>query len=112
MRITCAPWPCGSWTGPEPLPRGMRSLRILITNIRLKGRSGSEIVTIEMARGLARRGHDVVVFSPELGGSAQGLRDAGISVTDRLDALTFRPDIVHGNHSVDLVHGLIASPHA
>jgi hypothetical protein len=41
------------------------SLRILITNIQLKARSGTEIVTMEMARGLARRGRDVVVFSPD-----------------------------------------------
>ena len=87
------------------------SLRILITNIQLKARSGTEIVTMEMARGLARRGHEVVVFSPDLGDSAQALRCEGVRVTDRLDELDFRPDVIHGNHSVDLVHGLIAFPH-
>jgi glycosyltransferase involved in cell wall biosynthesis len=78
----------------------------------LKARSGTEVVTIEMAMGLARRGHDIVVFSPDLGPSAESLRAAGITVTNRLDAVAFAPDVVHGNHSVDLVHGLIRFPDA
>jgi glycosyltransferase involved in cell wall biosynthesis len=90
----------------------MPLLRILITNIWLKGRSGTEIVTMDMACGFMRRGHEVVVFSPDLGESAHALRREGARVTDRLDDLDFRPDVVHGNHAVDLVHGLIAFPHA
>lgn len=85
-------------------------MRILLTNIWLTGRTGTEVVTIEMANGLVRRGHEVVVFSPELGHAANYLRQAGICVTDRLDELTFDPDVIHGNHSVDLVHGLIRFP--
>jgi glycosyltransferase involved in cell wall biosynthesis len=85
-------------------------MRILLTNIWLKGRTGTEVVTIEMASGLARRGHEVAVFSPELGTSAGSLRKAGIPVTDCLNKLTFSPDVIHGNHSVDLVHGFIRFP--
>lgn len=85
----------------------MAGMRILLANIWLKGRSGTEVVTMEMASGLVRRGHDVVVFSPDPGPSADALRQSGIRVADRLDELNFNPDVVHGNHSIDLAHGLL-----
>jgi glycosyltransferase involved in cell wall biosynthesis len=88
----------------------MSPLRVLITNMWLKRRSGTEIVTMELAHGLARRGHEVVVFAHDLGASGEMLRREGIRVTDRLDDLEFEPDVIHGNHSVDLVHGMIAYP--
>ena len=56
----------------------MFPLKLLITNIVLKDRGGTEIVTMEMAHALMRRGHEVVVFSPELGASAEILRRQGV----------------------------------
>ena len=91
-------------------PALIMTMRILLTNVSLKGRSGTEVVTIEMASGLVRRGHDVVVFSPELGSSADYLRQAGIRVTDRLDELEFDPDVIHANHTIGVVYGLIRFP--
>src|SRR2546430_106812 len=88
----------------------MASLKILLTNSWLKGRSGTEIVTMEMARGLKRRGHEVVIFSPDLGKSAEALRREGTCVTDRLDDLDFKPDVIHGNQHTELVYALIAYP--
>jgi hypothetical protein len=85
-------------------------MRILLANIGLRGRTGTEIVTMDMARGLTRRGHQVLVFTPDLGESGRRLRQEGIAVTDRLSDSKFRPDLVHGNHSIDLVQGLIAYP--
>lgn len=90
----------------------MNGLRILIANMALKDRSGTEIVTMELARGLIGRGHDVVVYSPDLGESAEALRRHGVTVVGRLDDLDFEPQVVHGNHSVDLVQGMIAFPAA
>ena len=65
---------------------------------------------MELAQGFVRRGHEVVVFSPQLGDSAAQLIQQGVTVTDRLDQLEFEPEIIHGNHSVDLVQGLVAFP--
>jgi hypothetical protein len=52
-------------------------MRVLTTNCSLRGRSGTEIVTIDLALGLRRRGHEVAVFAPLLGSSAEILRDQG-----------------------------------
>jgi glycosyltransferase involved in cell wall biosynthesis len=85
-------------------------MQILLANIRLRQRTGTEVVTMELARALQRRGHQVAVFSPDLGEGGRTLRADGIEVTDRLDEIAFAPDIVHGNHNVDLVQGLLRFP--
>lgn len=87
-------------------------MRILLTNVVLSGRTGTEVVTIELAQALAARGHEVVVFSRTVGESGAALRAQHIRVTDRLDELDFEAEVVHGNHNVELVQGLIRYPHA
>lgn len=74
-------------------------MRVLTTNCALRGRSGTEIVTIDLAAGLHQRGHEVAVFAPLLGPSAEILRSRGVTVTDRLEDITWRPDIIHGHHN-------------
>jgi len=78
-------------------------VRVLITNIVLAGRTGTEIVTIELAQGLARRGHQVAVFAPFVGPSASILSAQNIPVTHRLRDLAWKPDVIHGHHSIALV---------
>ena len=77
----------------------MTGLRVLITNAFLSGRSGSEIVTRDIALGLLRRGHTPIVYSPELGPLAEELRTASVPVIDRIDALAVRPDVIHAHHN-------------
>ena len=83
---------------PRDLPGIMR---ILITNISMASRTGTEIVTRDLAMGLASLGHRPVVFSPVLGGLADELREAGIPVVSRLEDITDPPDIIHGHHRVE-----------
>lgn len=64
-------------------------MRILITNIVLRSRTGTEVVTIELATAMARRGHEVAVFSPDVGESGRTLMASGIRV------LTGVPDPRH-----------------
>lgn len=78
-------------------------MRVLITNIVLGGRTGTEIVTIELAQGLARRGHQVAVFAPFVGPSASILSAQNIPVTHRLRELPWKPDVIHGHHSIAVV---------
>jgi hypothetical protein len=92
-----------------PRGNGCR-VHILITNIALLGRSGTEVVTIELARGLASRGHQVAVYAPYVGDPASDLMKHGIVVTDRLDDLPWRPDVIHGHHNIAVIAALARYP--
>ena len=70
-------------------------MKILITNIWLVGTGGTEMYTKELALSLKKRGHEVGVYSPELGALAQSIQEAGVVVVDCLDQLKFRPDVIH-----------------
>ncbi|HKG96679.1 MAG TPA: glycosyltransferase [Pyrinomonadaceae bacterium] len=85
-------------------------MRVLATNCSLRGRSGTEMVTIDLALGLSRRGHEVAVFAPLVGRSAEILRDEGIVVTDRPPDLAWNPDIIHGHHNHVLAAALAFFP--
>jgi hypothetical protein len=74
-------------------------MRVLTTNCAMRGRSGSEIVTIDLASGLRQRGHEVAVFAPLLGPSADILRRSDITVTDRLEDVPWTPEVIHGHHN-------------
>ena len=72
-------------------------MHILITNIVLDARTGTEIVTRDLALGFKARGHEVAVFTDRIGGVSKEISSAGIMVhTD--PALLRRPDVIHANH--------------
>ena len=54
------------------------SLRILITNLKLSSRTGTEIVTRDLALALRRAGHAPTVYTPRPGPIAEELRAAGV----------------------------------
>jgi hypothetical protein len=87
-------------------------MRILLTNTSLAHRTGSELYTVEMARALAARGQDPVVYSPLLGELARELAAAGIAVVDDLAALDEPPDLVHGHHHAPTLTALLHFPAA
>ena len=82
-------------------------MRILIANVTLAGRSGTETVVRDLALGLRHAGHVPMVYSPKLGEIASEIACAGIPVVSDLDDLPEAPDIVHGNHHVELVAALL-----
>lgn len=82
-------------------------MKILLTNLTLATRTGSEIVTRDLAMGLARHGCDVCVYSPLLGAIAGEIRNAGVPVVDRLEDVPFRPDLIHGHHHVETTNALV-----
>lgn len=86
--------------------------RVLLANVTLAGRSGTEVVTRDLATGLARRGHLVTVYSPALGPVAEEIRSAGIDVVDRLDDVKHYPEIVQGHHFVQTVEAMDRFPEA
>jgi len=78
-------------------------MRILLSNHQLTSRSGSELATCELARGLAARGHHVAVFTFFKGALAEELSSQyGIPVYDDMQAdqiILFGAEIVHTHHA-------------
>jgi hypothetical protein len=74
-------------------------LRILIANICLNGRTGTEILTREVAISLQKHGHRPVVYARDLGPIADEIRSRGIPVTDDIGTITGEIDLIHGHHN-------------
>lgn len=72
-------------------------MKILYGNFMLSGRTGTEIVTLETTDALKKRGHDVCVYSANIGESAHALRAKGIPVISHLADTPWQPDIAHCN---------------
>src|SRR5262245_3706748 len=86
-------------------------MRILMTNLSLRDRTGTEIVTRDLALALAARGHHVEVYSPVLGEIAEEIQAGGVLAAARLEALA-RPEIIHGQHHMGLMTALARLPTA
>ena len=87
------------------------SLRLLLTNLTLAGRTGTEIVTRDLALGLHGRGHHVAVYSSTRGPLADELERSGVQVATSLDQVG-PPDLIHGHHFVETVEALMRFPAA
>lgn len=72
--------------------------RVLLTNITLNGRSGTESVTRDLALALLRNGEQPFVYSPHIGQIAEEIRDFGVPVTDDIAKVALEPDVVHAHH--------------
>jgi Glycosyltransferase Family 4 len=75
-----------------------RPLRVLLTNVTLASRTGTELWIKEAAIGLLRRGHAPVVYTPNPGAIAEEIRAATVPVVDHPARLGARPDLIHGHH--------------
>lgn len=85
-------------------------MKILLTNIVMSSRSGTEIVTAELADELRIRGHEIVIYSLSCGKLAENIRFRGIVVVDKIHEVPFMPDIIHGHHNVTLAIALTHFP--
>ncbi len=82
-------------------------MRILLTNITLAGRSGTETVTRDLAFGYLRAGHSPVVYTRTLGPIAEEIRARAIPVTDSIDDISGDIDVIHGHHLNACVAALV-----
>lgn len=82
-----------------PAAGGKESLSVLITNIIMCGRSGTETLTRDLALGLLRRGHRPIVYTQAEGEIAGELRRASIPVVTRIDKIGVPIDVIHGHHA-------------
>lgn len=64
----------------------------------------------ELATSLLRLGHTPIVYSPQLGPSAQELRKSTVPVVDDLDSIASPPDVIHGQHHVETMTALLRFP--
>jgi hypothetical protein len=88
----------------------LSGLRILLANVTLAARSGTEIYVRDLALALVRRGHTPIVYSPLLGNIARELRDRTVPVTDNVNSLSVKPDIIHGQHNLETVTAMLRFP--
>jgi len=85
----------------------MRSLRILLVNVTLASRTGTETALRDLAISLKAAGHQPVVYSPAVGELAEEMQSSDIPVFSRWQDVSEEPDIVHGNHHVQTVEALL-----
>ena len=85
-------------------------MRILIANVTLATRTGTETAARDLAVGLLAAGHEPIVYSRSLGDIANEIRARGIRVVSDLSSLPEAPDIVHGNHHVETMEALLHFP--
>jgi len=77
-----------------------------MTQRALTGWGGTEMITIEVANELQRRGHEVAVFSPRLGIPASLMQSNGVWVKSRLNEIPWTPDVIHGHHHLQAMAAL------
>lgn len=90
----------------------MSGLRILITNLKVEGWTGTELFVRDVARGLMAKGHRPVIYSPRLGRLAQEIRKETIPVVDDLRQVSAPVDLIHGQHANETLTALLHFPNA
>jgi glycosyltransferase involved in cell wall biosynthesis len=74
-------------------------LNILITNLRLSQRNGTEIVTRDLALGLRRLGHRPIILTQTDGPLTTELRGASIPVATDIAQIGVPVDVIHAHHT-------------
>lgn len=88
----------------------MNGLKVLITNIRMSSRSGTEMYVHDLARALIRSGHSPVVYSPDQGPLAKELARNSVPMVTELDKIRETPDIIHGHHTLQTLAAMLYFP--
>ena len=76
----------------------------------MASRTGTEVNVRDIAVGLLRRGHQPVVYSPDLGEMAAEIRAATVPVVDDLAAVAAVPEVIHGHHHTVTLEALLRFP--
>jgi hypothetical protein len=84
-------------------------MRVLITNIQLNSRTGTELYVRDLATQLQIRGHEPVVFTQMPGVISDEIRRAGIRVIDDLNAAEV-PDVIQGHHTMQTIGAVVRFP--
>lgn len=87
----------------------MTSLRVLMTNLSLSARSGTETFTRDLALELLARGHVPTVYTPLPGVVADELRADGVRVVSALGDER-EPHVIHGHHHIETMSAVLRFP--
>jgi len=87
-------------------------MRLLFTNYQLISGTGTEQVIRDLAVSFQVRQHQVAIYCPRLGKMAEQIRSQGIKIVSRLEAMPWKPKIIHGHHHVETLEALQAFPEA
>ena len=85
-------------------------MRILFTQYGLRHRGGSELFTVEVAGELARRGHEIAIYTGESGAMSTMLEERGIMILNDPAKCPWKPDIIHGQHYEHALRAILAFP--
>ena len=85
-------------------------MRILITNVQLDHRTGTEIVVRDLERELRGRGHAVCVYTDALGVISDEIIAAGGHVVTDMTDVPFTPDVVHAHHAGPTLEAAVRFP--
>ena len=83
---------------------------VLLGISQMAHRTGAELFVRDLALGLNRRGHSIVVYSPILGDMVDELRDQSIACVSDIDKIEHPPDIIIGNTQVETTLCLATFP--
>src|SRR5215470_16060630 len=88
-----------------------KALRILITNVGIANRTGTEIVAMELARQYLATGHLAAIWAPLIDRqvAAEAIH-TGVSVVERLSELPWAPDVIHGHHHLETIAAIRQFP--
>lgn len=82
-------------------------MRVLFTNVGIVNRTGTEVVTMDLARRLASDGHEPMIWAPVVDPEAAApALSAGVPVVSRLNDLPGPPDVIHGHHHLETIAAL------
>jgi len=85
-------------------------MKILFTQHGLRHRGGSELFVVEVVRELARRGHEVAVYTGDSGPMASILKECGVMILDDPTKCPWMPDIIHGQHHQYALRAILGFP--
>jgi glycosyltransferase involved in cell wall biosynthesis len=86
-------------------------LKVLITNLDMWHRSGTQLYVRDLALELRRQGHSPAVYSLANGRIGDELQQSGIPASDHLRHVPFVPDVIHGHHHFPTLAALQHFPH-
>ncbi|WP_319529857.1 glycosyltransferase family 4 protein [uncultured Cohaesibacter sp.] len=73
-------------------------MKVLLTQRKLMDFHGTELVTMELAIALKKRGHEVAVFCPRPGDITNALASNDVRTYDQITDVPWQPDVIHAHH--------------